>query len=267
MGENSKIEWTTHTFNPWVGCQKVSPGCDNCYAEALMDTRLGRVQWGPRGERIRTSPANWAKPRQWAKAAARAGLRHRVFCASLADWLDNRVSNAWRNDLATLIDDTPELDWLLLTKRPENFGRFLPWRKPRHPPRNVWLGVTCEDQEHFDRRYPLLTDTPATLHFISCEPLLGPLSIRGAYPVPDWIICGGESGRGARRMEPAWARELRDECASARVPFFMKQMTAKVPIPPDLLVRQFPAPPRRGLIPSEGEDELNAAVAKLRPRK
>src|ERR1700712_493898 len=116
MGENSKIEWCDHTFNPWIGCQKVSPGCDNCYAEALMDKRLGRVEWGPHGERLRTSPANWAKPLQWDRAAAKAGVRHRVFCASLADWLDNKVPRRWRIDLAAIIRQTPNLDWLLLTK-------------------------------------------------------------------------------------------------------------------------------------------------------
>jgi protein gp37 len=127
MGENSKIEWTIHTFNPWIGCQKVSPGCDNCYAEALMDKRLGRVVRGPHGERMRTSPANWAKPLQWAKAAARVGVRHRVFCASLADWLDNKADTQWREDLAVLIEATPELDWLLLTKRIANFAKLSPW--------------------------------------------------------------------------------------------------------------------------------------------
>ncbi len=123
MGENSKIEWTTHTSNPWIGCQKVSPGCDNCYAEALMDTRLGRVTWGPHGERIRTSEANWKKPLQWAKAAEKSGIRPRVFCASLADWLDNKVPQQWRTALATLISVTPELDWLLLTKRTSRIYR------------------------------------------------------------------------------------------------------------------------------------------------
>jgi protein gp37 len=118
MAENSKIEWCDHTFNPWIGCQKVSPGCDHCYAEAMMDKRYGRVQWGPHGERKRTSEDNWKKPLAWAKRAN--GHRPRVFCASLADWLDNRVPLQWRSDLGRLIEATPELDWLLLTKRPEN---------------------------------------------------------------------------------------------------------------------------------------------------
>ncbi len=238
MANQTKIEWCDATFNPWLGCQKVSPGCDHCYAEAMMDRRFGRVQWGPHGDRIRTSHANWAKPRQWARAAANAGVRPRVFSASLSDWLDNRAPREWRSDLAALIEATPELDWLLLTKRPENLRRLCPWTTL---PRNVWLGVTCEDQEHFDRRYPIIADMPATVHFISYEPAIGPLSIRDAYPAPEWIICGGESGPGARYMEPTWASALRDECRDARVPFFMKQMSAKRSIPDALMVRQFPS--------------------------
>src|SRR5262245_27292773 len=119
MAENSRIEWTTHTFNPWIGCQKVSPGCDHCYAEARMDHRFHRVQWGPHGERKRTTPATWQGPRRLAREAN--GSRPRVFCASLSDWLDNKVPMQWRDDLAALIAATPELDWLLLTKRIENF--------------------------------------------------------------------------------------------------------------------------------------------------
>jgi protein gp37 len=245
MGENSKIEWCTHTFNPWLGCQKVSPGCDFCYAEALLDTRLHAVQWGPHGDRRRTSLENWTKPLRWAKAAAAAGIRHRVFCASLADWLDNRVPQSWRADLAVLIGGTPELDWLLLTKRIENYRRLSPWGGP--PPRNVWLGVTCEDQERFDQRYPILANIPAKVHFISYEPAIGPLTIRNAYPAPDWIICGGESGRSARYMDPSWAGSLLEECETARVPFFMKQMTDKTPIPDHLLVRRFPGERRPSL--------------------
>ncbi len=133
MAENSKIEWTTHTFNPWIGCQKVSPGCDNCYAEAMMDHRYGRVKWGPHGERVRTSAANWGKPMQWDKAARARGVRDRVFCASLADWLDNKVPGSWREQLGLLIQATPNLDWLLLTKRIENFDKLAPWRADTIP--------------------------------------------------------------------------------------------------------------------------------------
>lgn len=257
MGEVTKIEWCDHTFNPWIGCQKVSPGCDHCYAEAMMDHRYGRVQWGPHGERKRTSEANWKKPRQWAKAAN--GKRPRVFCASLADWLDNQVPEQWREDLAVLIDDTPQLDWLLLTKRPENFNKLGPWHHDDIPP-NVWFGVTCEDQERADRRIPILIEIPATVRFISYEPAIGPVDFSrwlavdlvnlsighhwtertGEVSKLDWIICGGESGHEARYMEPAWASLVRTQCAAAGVPFFMKQMTGKKPIPDDLLVRQFP---------------------------
>lgn len=250
MAENSKIEWTTHTFNPWIGCQKVSPGCDNCYAEAMMDHRYGRVQWGPHGERKRTSVANWRKPRQWAKTAN--GSRPRVFCASLADVFDNRVPVEWRRDLFHLIWETPELDWLLLTKRPENVAKMLPgaigetelWPWP-----NVWLGTTCEDQSNYDRRWPILRDVPAVVRFISYEPAIGELQLHsddGQHP--DWIICGGESGSNARHMPPEWAYSLRAECGVAGVAFFMKQMTGKKPIPADLLIRQFPSPKMHGSV-------------------
>lgn len=244
MGENSKIEWTDHTFNPWIGCQKVSPGCDHCYAEAMMDHRYGKVQWGPHGERKRTSAANWRKPLQWARAARDTGRRPRVFCASLADVFDNQVPAAWRIDLWSLIRHTPELDWLLLTKRPENIAAMMPkhpsgtnWHFP-----NVWLGTTAEDQAHYDRRWPILSRIPNALAFISYEPALGPLRdiYATAGQAPDWIICGGESGSAARAMDPEWARDLRDECAERGIPFFMKQMTGKKPIPDDLLIREIP---------------------------
>jgi protein gp37 len=241
--ENSKIEWTDHTFNGWVGCQKVSPGCDHCYAETLMDHRYHRVEWGPHGERQRTSDANWRKPLQWDRQARAAGKRARVFCASLADVWDNQVPEQWRADLFRLIGQTRHLDWLLLTKRPENIAKMLPraisglgfW-----PWRHVWLGTTCEDQQHFDRRWRVLQETQAAGHFISYEPALGPLSLSGHSRLPDWIICGGESGARARLMQPSWARSLMLECEEKHVAFFMKQMTGKAPIPNDLLVREFP---------------------------
>lgn len=239
MGENSKIEWTDHTFNPWIGCQKVSPGCDHCYAEALA-TRYGWTKWGPHGERKRTSQANWRKPHGWARTAKMIGKRTRVFCASLADVFDNQVPVQWRTDLFDLIAATPELDWLLLTKRPENLARMFPTGK--WP--NVWLGTTAEDQERYDRRWPILSKFKSGVAalFVSYEPAIGPLTICPGLNCdkPDWIICGGESGHGARLMNPVWARDLRDQCRFYNVRFFMKQMTGKAPIPDDLLVRQFP---------------------------
>lgn len=241
MVENTKIEWAHHTFNPWRGCQKVSAGCDFCYAEALVDHRFKQVQWGPHGERLRTSDQNWNQPLRWAKNAAILGERHRVFCASLADWMDNKVPQQWRIDLAALIQMTPELDWLLLTKRPENFETLLPWLPSRDPPENVWLGVSAEDQANYTRRYRILRQWPATCHFISYEPALGPITqIAVDGSTPDWIIMGGESGKHARNMPAEWARDMRDLCDYHDVPFFMKQMTHKLPIPADLMVREFP---------------------------
>ena len=136
--EYSKIEWTDHTFNPWIGCQHVSPGCDHCYAEAMMDHRYGKVEWGPHGERKRTSEAGWKNPIKW-NAEARAfrreyGCRMRVFCASLADVFDNRVPPKWRQDLFALIRQCRRLDWLTLTKRPKHFKDATP------PPRGSFPG-------------------------------------------------------------------------------------------------------------------------------
>ena len=235
MTENTKIEWATHTFNPWIGCTKVSPACDHCYAEA-MAKRYGWAEWGPH-ERKRTSEENWRKPIKWNKAAIADGTRPRVFCASLADVFDNQVPDEWREDLFKLISDTPNLDWLLLTKRPQNIRKMLPpgWVYP-----NIWLGTTAENQKEYERRFHgHLYDLPCT-QFISYEPALGPLVVAGECYRPHWIICGGESGPGARYMDPAWARDLRDQCKHERIAFFMKQMTGKKPIPVDLMVRQFP---------------------------
>ena len=236
VAETTKIEWCDATFNPWVGCQKVSPGCDHCYAEGWAK-RSGQVTWGPHGERKRTSEANWKKPRQWAKAARGAERRPRVFCSSLADVFDNQVPGEWRKDLFDLIAATPELDWLLLTKRPENLTRMFPtgiWM-------NVWLGTTCEDQTRYDHRWPLLAaHRNVPIRFISYEPAIGPLRLHNGPDQPDWLICGGESGPGARFMLPAWAVDIRNDCERAGVNFFMKQMTGKKPIPDYLMRREFP---------------------------
>jgi protein gp37 len=239
MAENSKIEWTDHTFNPWIGCQKVSAGCDHCYAESLSN-RYGWVTWGPNGERKRTSEANWKKPRQWNRAAKAAGKRPRVFCASLADVFDNQVDPSWRIDLFDLIGDCEHLDWLLLTKRPENIAKMLPTNWNVGDFANVWIGTTCEDQAAYDRRWPILHKIPAAVRFISYEPAIGPLRLHSNDFQPDWLICGGESGPGARYMEPAWADRIRKDCKGEGVSFFMKQMTAKKPIPEHLMLREFP---------------------------
>jgi protein gp37 len=235
MGTNSVIEWTDHTFSPWIGCQKVSLGCDWCYAEHTWDHRYHRVEWGPHGKRSRTSPDYWRLPFKWAREAD--GTRPRVFCSALIDVFDNQVEEEWRADLFDLIRRTPALDWLLLTKRPENALAMLPTDWGNGWP-NVWLGVSTEDQHWFDRRWPILQKLPAVVRFISYEPALGPLRLGRARP--DWIICGGESGSGRRPMDLSWARAIRDECAAAGIAFFMKQVDKVIPIPTDLAVRQWP---------------------------
>lgn len=246
----TKIEWTAgadgskgFTFNPWVGCEKQSPACDHCYAEGWAK-RTGQPElWT--GDRRRTTAAYWQQPIKWNHEAEAAGIRRKVFCASLADVFDADVPERWRDDLWHRIDQTPHLTWLLLTKRPQNISRMLPnpdtgvpaWGAGGWP--HVWLGATTENQPEFDKRWPDLSAIPAAVRFLSYEPALGPLRLPH-WPLPDWIICGGESGPHAREMDLAWARDLRDACATDGVPYFFKQMTRKAPIPPDLMVRQFP---------------------------
>ncbi|MCW5319667.1 phage Gp37/Gp68 family protein [Verminephrobacter aporrectodeae subsp. tuberculatae] len=235
MSANSKIEWTDHTFNPWEGCQKVGPGCDHCYAET-RNARFGggkAVNWGPDAPRRRTSASTWAQPERWnAQAEAFAkqhGRRQRVFCASLADVFDNVVPTAWRRDLFKLIARTPNLDWMLLTKRIGNLDRmsFVDDDLMFHMLcERVWLGITVCNQKEADRDIPKLQDAPARLRFLSLEPLLGPVDLTKALRTPhgpNWVIVGGESGTGARPMHPDWARRLRDQCQAAGVPFHFKQ--------------------------------------------
>lgn len=248
MGETTKIEWADHTFNPWVGCTKVSPGCDGCYAAHMMDTRLGRVQWGAGEDRQRTSPGNWRKPLQWDRAAALTGERPRVFCASLADVFDNEVDERWRADLFALIEATPNLVWLLLTKRIGNVLKMTdPMRGNPLLPRNAAVGATIVNQEEYDRdrmKLDAVKHACAPLFtFGSFEPLLGPI-ILDCY-APDLIIVGGETDQGqhkARHADPDWMRYLLKQSTDLGRAFFMKQMTRKAPIPADLLVRQWPTP-------------------------
>jgi protein gp37 len=288
MAENSHISWTDHTFNPWMGCTKVSPACKNCYAERDMDHRYGKVSWGPTGTRVLTSDANWRKPIQWNAI----GQRQRVFCTSLADvfedWdgpmLDHKGQRLWHTDtgkwqgsdhsyfapvtmrdvrhrLFQLIDATPNLDWLLLTKRPENIQHMWPciccnddgthafnarYRK------NVWLGTSVENQVYANKRITSLLECRdlAPVLFLSCEPLVGSVNLRligrvvddctfydnclngfrahkcgGSFGPKkiDWVITGGESGPEARSANPDWFRSLRDQCSELSVPFHFKQ--------------------------------------------
>lgn len=253
MGDTTGIEWTDHTLNPWWGCVRVSPACEHCYAETFAK-RFG-VEWGVKAERRPASEKVWAGPVRWNKAAQKAGVRARVFCASMADvFEDRRDLDVHRERLFALIETTPWLDWQLLTKRPEAVMRLVPeaWRGSF--PGNVWMGTTVEDARREVDRIAALKGIPARVRFLSCEPLLGPLAIdpwlrcpRCAYTALDaqvhmdhgfcsarnddavipsfigWVIVGGESGNGARPMDPEWARSLRDQCNMAGVPFFFKQ--------------------------------------------
>jgi protein gp37 len=234
MGENTKIEWADHTFNPWVGCTKVSPACDHCYAESWAK-RSGQVQWGQGAQRSRTTAANWQNPIKWNREAERLGVRQRVFCASLADVFDNEVPEQWRRDLFNLILSTPHLDWLLLTKRIGNAAKMIDaaahpiaWPWP-----NVWIGATICNQEEADRDIPKLLKVPAAKRFLSIEPMLGAIDLRMTNGIVhgqdaadyklDWVIVGGESGPQARPMHPDWARSIRDQCADEGVAFLFKQ--------------------------------------------
>ncbi len=256
MGEISKIAWTDATFNPWIGCAKVSAGCANCYAEEMMDKRYGRVQWGVNGTRSRTSKANWHEPIRWNRKADDDGVRKRVFCSSLADVFEDRAElEPWRRDLFMLIQLTPHLDWLLLTKRPENVKRMIERGTGRLAGawladlKHVWIGTSVENQEQAEKRIPHSLQTPATVRFLSMEPLLGPVNLRfdDVSVMPDWVIVGGESGSKARPMATEWARDIRFQCTMTDTPFFMKQLggypdkredTTEWPI--DLQVREFP---------------------------
>jgi protein gp37 len=199
MAENSSIEWTDHTFNPWVGCTKVSDGCKNCYAEEMMAKRWGKVQWGVNGQRVRTSEANWKKPLQWNRKAEMLGIRYKVFCASLADVFENKADqqaeiDQWRGQLFDMIRDTPNLDWLLLTKRPELVNETIERVTGATSDvfflqnKNVWLGTSVENQEQADIRIPELLTIPAAVRFLSMEPLLGEVDLHSG----DWGAIGGQ---------------------------------------------------------------------------
>ncbi|MDD5198988.1 MAG: phage Gp37/Gp68 family protein [Terrimicrobiaceae bacterium] len=217
--ENTEISWTDNTFNPWMGCTKVSAGCQNCYAETTS-LRTGKKLWGSGIPRHRTSEKYWAKPLKWNAKAIKAGNRPRVFVASMADVFDAEVAATWRDDLWNLIRECPALDWQLLTKRPENISGMLPadwgdgWR-------NVWLGTTVENQDMAKLRVPILREIPAAVRFISCEPLIGYVAVPldGIH----WVICGGESGARYRPMKHSWAAFLRDLCVEEGIPFHFKQ--------------------------------------------
>lgn len=224
MAENSKIEWTDHTWNPWIGCTKVGAPCLNCYAENLMDTRYGRVQWGPHGDRVRTSAGTWAALRKYDRAAAKAGKRAFVFSLSLGDIWDNQVDPAWRRDAFDLARDCPNLIMLYLSKRIGNAVDMA--RDAGGLPPNAALGATFGDQADYDRDRMKLwrarKELGALFTFGSFEPLLGPVILDSN--APDWIIVGGESGSNARPMDLDWARSLKRQSADLGRVFNFKQV-------------------------------------------
>lgn len=219
--EQSSIAWTESTFSPWEGCTKASSGCLNCYAESLNRRLRKHENWGPGAPRRKMSEAYWQQPLKWNRKAASAGKVVRVF-PSICDLFDDEGLRDDRNRFWDLTKSTPNLAWQALTKRPENFGAFLPRDWGNGYP-NVWLGVTAENRREALRRIEILRDTPAVVKFVSAEPLLedlGQLDLHGI----DWIIVGGESGRGARPMAVEWATSLLNQSQAQGVRFFMKQL-------------------------------------------
>jgi len=237
LAEITEIEWCDHTFNPWIGCMKVSPLCDNCYAATMADTRFGWARWGGPGTgvgtRVRTSKTNWKKPHAWNRKAAASGARPFVFCASLADVFDNAVEPQWRADLFDLIRQTPHLVWLLLTKRPQNIFKMV--KACGGLPSNVALGTSAGIQTEVMTNGAWLVELKQRLDplfvFLSAEPLLEPidLTVIPDFEENDWVIVGGESGHGARPMDLEWARDVRAQCeASGSTVFNFKQVGAQI---------------------------------------
>lgn len=218
MAEVSAISWTDATFNPWIGCTRISPACDRCYAARDNDRRKWVEGWGNDFPRRRTK--TWGEPLKWNRKAAVEGKRIRVFVASLADIFDNHhsIDPTWRLDLWQLMRETPNLLWIPLTKRIGNAAKMLP---PDWPFPNAGLMSTLEDQEVWDRDYHKLRDTPATWRGVSIEPMIGPINIGDAKP--DWIITGGESGPGFRPLNMDWVRSMREQCARNGITFHHKQ--------------------------------------------
>jgi protein gp37 len=220
----SDISWTDATFNPWWGCTKVSPACDNCYAER-DSKRYGHSIWGKDAPRRFFSDKHWEAPLKW-RGITEDGItrRRRVFCASMADVMeDRRDLDSWRMRLFGLIEATTDtLDWLLLSKRPRNFHRWLPTSVLDGG--NVWLGTTVESPSYL-WRIDDLKRTPCDIHFISCEPLVEGIPQIGDYLEDiEWVIAGGESGgMEARPANPDWFRQVRDAAVDRSIPFHFKQ--------------------------------------------
>lgn len=231
MAKDTKLEWVHHTFNPWWGCTKVSIACRNCYAETWAK-RVGSRVWGQDSDRRFFTEKHWNEPIKWNRAAQQAGERRRVFCASMADVFEPRSDlDPWREKLAELINATPHLDWLLLTKRYRQIQQDAPWTVW---PRNVWLGMTVENQRWAQRRIPYLVEIPAVVRFLSCEPLLGPINLNPWLgDTIHWVVSGGESGSKSRPSRPEWFYSLRDQCLATGAAFHFRKWGHWTPVEPE----------------------------------
>jgi len=240
----TKIEWTETTWNPLTGCTPISPGCAHCYARRMAQRLAGRCGYpaAPHEFEVTLHPERLSEPLGWKKP-------RRVFVCSMGDLFHESVPFEYIARVYGVMTLNQQHTFQVLTKRPYRAVDFIHWAEDRYkfartPPPNIWLGATIENQEQADKRIPVLLQIPAAVRFVSVEPLLGPV-----YPLDpqgvrlDWVICGGETGPGARPMHPDWARSLRDQCAVAGVPFFFKKMGSawRGETPPDLLVREYPA--------------------------
>jgi protein gp37 len=283
MGEKTGITWCHHTFNPWWVCTNVSRGCDRCYAEDLAH-RLG-LAWGKDAPRLFFNEKHWGEPLKWNQKAVEAKARRRVFCGSMCDILDTwtggqplfsgknaepwwmsgppalrvygldmavvKASGTWldaaRQLLWALIEATPQLDWLLLTKRPQSYASMLPQRWLQQPRRNVWIMTTVESPEYL-WRLETIAKIPAAVHGVSWEPALAYVDFKPFAQVPNlWVIGGGESCAGCRPFDLAWARLVRNDCRVIGVPYFLKQLgghpdkrSNPALWPKDLRVQEFP---------------------------
>lgn len=234
MSETS-IQWTWrqlssgswikgYSWNPWWGCMRVSEECQHCYAEEIAK-HYGHHVWGPAAntERRFFGEKHWSEPLTWNRKAQQSGHRASVFCASMADVYEEHPAVApHREAFWELIEATPWLNWLILTKRPQNILSMSPWST--NWPDNIWLGTSVGLQKRAEERLPYLLEVPAVVRFLSCEPLIGPVDLSAWISELQWVITGGESGVGARPLNLDWARALRQQCQDANVPYFFKQM-------------------------------------------